>query len=183
MDSSVIIAARNRKNLTQQELSNLSGISIRTIQRLERGEVIPRPHTIRKIEEILEINTQVSSKEQHNKLNVYLLIQWSSVFFPFIYGLLSYVFWKRNQWDYNYNLLIKRLVSLSLYTTVLFPSLIFIVMLFLRNYNVPSAFGKLPTPLMIYWVFSLIYAIVVTFFITKMKKGEQTKLSAIPCII
>lgn len=37
MDCSMIIEAWNRKNLTQQELSELSGISLRTIQRLEKG--------------------------------------------------------------------------------------------------------------------------------------------------
>lgn len=183
MDNSIIIEARNRKNLTQQELSELSGISLRTIQRLEKGDVIPRPHTIRKIEEILEINSQISSNEQLNKLNVYHLIQWSSMIFPFVYGLLSYLFWKRNKWDYNYNSVLKRLVSLSLYTTFLLPSLIFIAMVFLKNYNVPSAFGKLPTPLLIYWVFSFIYSIIVTFFIVKIKRGEFSRLSVIPSII
>lgn len=183
MDSSSIIEARNRKKLTQQELSELSGISLRTIQRLEKGNVIPRPHTIRKIEEILEINSQISPNEPHYKLNVYLLIQWSSIVFPFVYGLLSYLFWKRNKGDYNYNAVLKRLVSLSIYTTVLFPPLIFIAMLILKNYNVPSAWGNLPTPLVIYWLFSIIYSVVVTTFIIKIKKGELSKLSIIPSII
>lgn len=45
--------ARITKGYTQQELSDLSGISLRSVQRIENGEVIPRAYTLRILAEKL----------------------------------------------------------------------------------------------------------------------------------
>src|SRR5579859_5186173 len=47
--------ARLRKGYTQQELSDLTGISIRSVQRIENGDVIPREYTLRLLTEQLEL--------------------------------------------------------------------------------------------------------------------------------
>lgn len=44
-----IIAARQQKGLTQDELAELARLSIRTIQRIESGESIPRSFTLKAI--------------------------------------------------------------------------------------------------------------------------------------
>lgn len=44
---------RTSRGYTQQELSDLTGISIRSVQRIENGEVIPREHTLRLLTEQL----------------------------------------------------------------------------------------------------------------------------------
>jgi transcriptional regulator with XRE-family HTH domain len=44
---------RLSKGYTQQELSDLTGISIRSVQRIENGEVIPREYTLRLLAEQL----------------------------------------------------------------------------------------------------------------------------------
>lgn len=44
---------RLRKGYTQQELSDLTGISIRSVQRIENGDVIPREYTLRLLAEHL----------------------------------------------------------------------------------------------------------------------------------
>ncbi len=46
---------RTRKGITQQELSEACGISLRSVQRIENGEVLPRLYTIRVLAEQLEI--------------------------------------------------------------------------------------------------------------------------------
>ncbi|MDM1407369.1 helix-turn-helix domain-containing protein [Myroides sp. DF42-4-2] len=43
------------KGYSQEELANLSGLSIRTIQRIEKGETIPRGHTLHRLSEVLEV--------------------------------------------------------------------------------------------------------------------------------
>lgn len=48
-----IAEARAKKGLTQQELSDRAGIDIRTLQRIEAGEVVPRPSTLQLITEVL----------------------------------------------------------------------------------------------------------------------------------
>ena len=47
---------RNQKGITQKELSESSNIDIRTIQRIESGEVFPRTSTIKLIAEALELD-------------------------------------------------------------------------------------------------------------------------------
>ena len=49
-----IKALRLQKGLTQQELADLSGISLRSIQRIERGEVSPRSHSLKELGKALE---------------------------------------------------------------------------------------------------------------------------------
>lgn len=52
-----LASARRRAHLSQQELANASGVSLRTIKNIERGGVrTPQPHTLRRILEALEAN-------------------------------------------------------------------------------------------------------------------------------
>ncbi len=50
---------RERKGLSQEELANLSGLSLRTIQRMEKGETKPHGDTKRKVVEILESHPDI----------------------------------------------------------------------------------------------------------------------------
>jgi transcriptional regulator with XRE-family HTH domain len=48
--------ARLAKGYTQQELSELSNISVRSIQRIENGEILPRNYTLKTLAGILGIS-------------------------------------------------------------------------------------------------------------------------------
>ena len=48
---------RKRRGLTQEELAEHSGISIRTIQRIEKGLSAGSPYTLKVIAEVLEVST------------------------------------------------------------------------------------------------------------------------------
>lgn len=47
---------RTKKNITQQELSEITGISLRSIQRMENAEVFPRSYTLKIVAEHLGIS-------------------------------------------------------------------------------------------------------------------------------
>ncbi len=53
--STLVKEGRLSKGYTQKELSELSNISIRSIQRIEKGEIIPRSYTLKTIAEIIGI--------------------------------------------------------------------------------------------------------------------------------
>ncbi len=53
-----IAEARNQQAITQKELADLCQIDIRTIQRIESGEVIPRGSTLRLIAQTLRLDPQ-----------------------------------------------------------------------------------------------------------------------------
>ena len=51
--------ARLRKGMTQQELADATKINIRTIQRIESGEVIARAYSLKMIASVLEIEPEL----------------------------------------------------------------------------------------------------------------------------
>lgn len=53
--------ARQRKGYTQQELADLTGISIRSVQRIENGEVTPRGYTLRVLAEQLDLKHMLNT--------------------------------------------------------------------------------------------------------------------------
>lgn len=50
-----IAALRAEKGITQEELANATGISLRTIQRIELGQVKPRAYSLKKIAQALQV--------------------------------------------------------------------------------------------------------------------------------
>jgi transcriptional regulator with XRE-family HTH domain len=56
MISQLVKEARAARGYTQKELSERSNISIRSIQRIENGEIIPRSYTLKTLAEILGIS-------------------------------------------------------------------------------------------------------------------------------
>jgi len=69
-----LLRFREKLNLTQEELAENSGISVRTIQRIEAG-VIPKGHTLKALAKALAINeNELLGKENEiNKLNYSLI--------------------------------------------------------------------------------------------------------------
>lgn len=57
-----LIALRKEKNLTQEELVEKSHVSVRTIQRIESGEVMPRLSTVKILWEALGEKFEVTTK-------------------------------------------------------------------------------------------------------------------------
>ncbi|MCH6232445.1 helix-turn-helix domain-containing protein [Cognataquiflexum rubidum] len=65
-----IKSLRLAKGLTQQELSDQSGISLRTIQRIENGDVKPSLYSLKKLSEVLEVDLVGFFKDSKKKINV-----------------------------------------------------------------------------------------------------------------
>ena len=56
MISTLIKEGRVAKGFTQKELSGLSNVSVRSIQRIENGEIVPRSYTLKTLAEILGLS-------------------------------------------------------------------------------------------------------------------------------
>jgi transcriptional regulator with XRE-family HTH domain len=59
----LVKAGRAAKGYTQQELADLTRISLRSVQRIENGEVLPRQYTLRLLEEHLGIHIGTTAVE------------------------------------------------------------------------------------------------------------------------
>ena len=61
-----IVALRKQKGLTQDELVDLCNINVRTLQRIENGEVTPRSYTIKTILSALDYDYESLQLERKN---------------------------------------------------------------------------------------------------------------------
>ena len=133
---------REQKKITQEELSEKSGISVRTIQRIESGNA-PKGHTLKTLSSALDISEsellnndkeiQIESLETTHGINFQKikLINLSSILFVivppfniFLPLLLSYILKQRN-------LLTKQIISLQILWTILAP-VFFMLGIFLK---------------------------------------------------
>lgn len=57
----LLIDSRQRRGLSQEELANLAKLSLRTVQRLEKGQSIPRGYTLQTLSKALDIPIDVLS--------------------------------------------------------------------------------------------------------------------------
>lgn len=58
-----IVTARKKKGLTQEQLADLSNITVRTIQRIESGETTPRAYTVKTIAAVLDTSFEELTAE------------------------------------------------------------------------------------------------------------------------
>ncbi len=67
-----IVELRNKKGLTQEELVEKCNINVRTLQRIESGEVNPRNFTIKVIFEALDYDINKESQDQKKQTTTYI---------------------------------------------------------------------------------------------------------------
>jgi len=60
--------ARLEKGLTQNQLAELTGMTLRTIQRIENEEVRPSMHSIQQIERVLEMDLKAEKIKAPSKV-------------------------------------------------------------------------------------------------------------------
>lgn len=59
--------SRKQKGITQAALSEKSGLSLRSIQRIENAQVEPRAYSLNKLAEALGISFELKKKEPQNR--------------------------------------------------------------------------------------------------------------------
>ncbi|MCG6186289.1 helix-turn-helix domain-containing protein [Maribellus maritimus] len=88
---------RIKKGLSQEELANKTGLSLRTIQRIENGESIPRGDTFKKIAIALQVSPEEiidwQIQEDDNIITLLNLSQLGFIFFPWIGIIVPMIIW------------------------------------------------------------------------------------------
>jgi transcriptional regulator with XRE-family HTH domain len=149
--SEKIRALRKSRGLSQEALAEMAGINLRTLQRIEAGNAIPRGETLRLLAQALDVPIEMFSEIEAappspvredtgvlKLLNLSALAMW---FFPFGNVLLPLALWiyKRNSVasvaEFG-----KRIVSFQIVWTVVTYGIAFISMF-------SSIFGQLGAPM------------------------------------
>lgn len=88
---------RNRCGMSQDKLAQESGLNLRTIQRIEKGETVPRGDSLRRLSIALETSPDElidwQAKDDKNVLAVLNLSQLSFLAFPILGILLPLIIW------------------------------------------------------------------------------------------
>lgn len=96
--ASKIIYFRKLKGITQEALSEISGLNVRTIQRIESGEVDPRLYTLKSIADALDVNLEellpAPTQQDLNQIAILHITPAGFFVFPVIGNvLLPFIFW------------------------------------------------------------------------------------------
>ncbi len=86
-----IAELRKAKGLTQDELVEKCNLNVRTLQRIESGEVTPRSYTIKLIFTALDYNIYDSSKSLYNKFSKarFIIINWLEQLYKYVLDLFN----------------------------------------------------------------------------------------------
>ena len=88
---------RKRKGFSQEELTENSGLSLRTIQRIENGETEPTGDTLKKISHALSVTPDElidwTIKEDKGYLKAFNVSALSFLFFPLLGILIPLIMW------------------------------------------------------------------------------------------
>lgn len=145
---SKLTAQREKLHLTQEELAEKSGISVRTIQRIEAGQA-PKGFTLKALAKVLEVHesyfevAEIPEKENQTTLMWHKILNLSSLPFIFLPPLnilipLALFFWKRQMNPVN-----RKLLSIQIVWTLIGIVLIIFVLILTDWFAVESNVKKL----------------------------------------
>lgn len=144
MPASKLTIYRRKNGLTQEKLAELSGITTRTIQRIEKGAVVPHIHTLKILADCLEIDiemltgdheTVVVEEEVPVKKSIvplFHLLALLGLALPILNIILPFILWllKRDE-NEEFDRQGKQVLNFHLSMTLLFfPSIIVMVYFF-----------------------------------------------------
>ena len=184
-----ILQLRDERKMSQEELSELSGISVRTIQRIEKDEVSPRPYTARKLLEALNVSLEEFNSDSSNnsnshiedtiKLNRFIMSNFLIFLLPVVYLIILVVIWKRGTWSKTSNLICKKVLSFQIIWAILSITLTLLTPFFIKLLGGQYVIGQLfPTPILVYLFLSFIDVFIVL-KITKSLKHSSAQWTAI----
>lgn len=103
-----IAKARKLKGFTQEELADKTNVTVRTIQRIENGESLPRAYTLKSIATALEMDYEdliqqnsvetnspiINDKDEKRFLRIFTLANFTYLLIPFFHFLTPYYLFK-----------------------------------------------------------------------------------------
>jgi|AntRauMFilla1563_2_1112583.scaffolds.fasta_scaffold15902_3 transcriptional regulator with XRE-family HTH domain len=136
---------RIKRGLSQEELSEISKISVRTIQRMEKGETKPKGDSLKKIAKALETTTEnllkTEKKEDLGYLALIVISGISYLIHPFLGILLPILLWSfRKNKIINADLIGRKTINFQITWQLLF-FLYFIVVIYDGYFLIPYNLG------------------------------------------
>lgn len=115
---------RNQKGLSQETLAEESGLSLRTIQRIENGESNPTGDTLKRLSRALNVNPDElidwTIKEDQSYLTFMNLSALTFIFFPLLGIIVPFMLWTSRKGKLkNINKIGRDLINFEITWTIL----------------------------------------------------------------
>jgi len=186
-----ILQLRDERKMSQEELSEASGISVRTIQRIEKDEVSPRPYTARKLLEALNIsidefntNSQtnaISTSEENTRLNIFIVSNLLVFLLPGLFFVVVMLIWRKGNWSNTSNVICKKILSFQAIWIIVSLFLTLLTLFIIKLFGGQTTVGQLlPTPVLVYLALSFVDVIIVLKIVRSLKHSNSKWTSAIP---
>lgn len=130
---------REQKGLTQSDLADKTGLSLRTIQRIEAGHTIPKGHTLQVLSEFIGVNpTELSNNpsqitdEQIDQIKLINLSALVVILIPFGNIISPFILWRKHHKDQIINEAGKSILNFQIIWTLAL-SLLLTISPFIQN--------------------------------------------------
>lgn len=131
---------REQKGLTQSDLADKTGLSLRTIQRIESGQTIPKGHTLQVLSEFIGLshtdfksNSSQITDEQIDQIELINLSALVVIVIPFGNIIFPFILWRKHHKDQIINVAGKSILNFQIIWTLLL-SLLLIISPFIQNF-------------------------------------------------
>nr|WP_294795747.1 helix-turn-helix domain-containing protein [uncultured Mucilaginibacter sp.] len=127
---------RTRKGLSQEQLADKAGLSLRTVQRIENGGSVPRGDILKRLALPLDISENELINQKTNKgsdiLAILNLSQFSFIIFPLLGFIIPLAIWlfKKDKVE-DIDQLAKAIINFQITWAIAFFLLIFTTFLFI----------------------------------------------------
>lgn len=184
---------RKSKGISQELLAENSSISLRTIQRIETGNVTPRPHTLKTLAETLgvaieDLYTPPSLTTEAPNLAVAKLrmINFSALagfVIPLSNVIIPTLYWNRNRSNTLIEKAGKKIIGFQLLWTLATLLVVFLIPFIQYSFLQSYVIGRFPPTFIVVYVAMLLVNL---FFIirtaTQLQKGNLNIYSFIPAL-
>jgi len=180
--------SRKKLGLSQEALAEKANVSLSTIQRIEKGKVIPRAFTVKILAETLGLDiSELTSNPAQNEssefsFSILKKINLATLFFfliPFINLIIPLVLWKKHKKFQFKNAIAGKIVSFQLLwsiTTIIGMA----ITLFLTNLILGKAGNGLNISILFYLTSVLFNAFIIAKTSSQLNHKEENILSFVP---
>jgi len=185
-----IASYRKKHGYSQEELSQFSGISLRTIQRVEKGTVYPRGYTLRTLAKSLEIelshlkteeiplNSEVAKKARTlNALGLLVIL------FPVVSTLVQVTYWIKNKHYLSSHLPSRKVISFQLLWVIAILFTMSLIHLLTFFFTGQSVYGHFPIRMTSYVILLLANVLVIIHSAIKLNKNSPIVLFRVPSLV
>lgn len=185
-----IVGYRKNHGYSQEELSHISGISLRTIQRIEKGEVNPRGHTLKALAESLQVelndlktedvspDSQITTKIRTlNTLGLLVIV------LPLVSTLIQVTYWAKNKHFLSSHSAARKVLSFQiLWVIIVF---VFYSMVHILTYSITgqNVYGHFPVRSTGYVILLLANISIILHTAFKLNRNLPVLLSGVPSLV